>query len=178
MKITKKDLLRVIREEAAKSTKKYDDAKELKGDQDELPDALQKGIIDKAKKEKKNEMDEMDEMDEMEESVIRFTREELAQIIREEISLEKEPTTLDATGLADMIVQMVQDDEPRVMGHGGEASMARQQLQQIASMAQSLHDKLNDEDELPEWTQSKIAVAEDNIDAIADHLGYKMNKND
>ena len=55
MKITKRDLLRVIREEATKSTKKYDDAKELKGDQDELPDALQKGIIDKAKKEKKNE---------------------------------------------------------------------------------------------------------------------------
>lgn len=175
MKITKRDLLRVIREEAAKSTKKYDDAKELKGDQDELPDALQKGIIDKAKKEKKNEMDEMEEMDE---SVIRFTRKELAQIIKEELHLEKEPAKLDVSGLSDMIMQMVQDEEPRVMGHGGQASMARQQLQQIASMAQSLHDKLNDEDELPEWTQSKIAVAEDNIDAIADHLGYKMSNED
>ena len=175
MKITKRDLLRVIREEAAKSTKKYDDAKELKGDQDELPDALQKGIIDKAKKEKKNEMDEMEEMDE---SVIRFTRKELAQIIKEELHLEKEPAKLDVSGLSDMIMQMVQDEEPRVMGHGGQASLARQQLQQIASMAQSLHDKLNDEDELPEWTQSKIAVAEDNIDAIADHLGYKMSNED
>ena len=175
MKITKRDLLRVIREEATKSTKKYDDAKELKGDQDELPDALQKGIIDKAKKEKKNEMDEMEEMDE---SVIRFTRKELVQMISEELSLEKEPAKLDVSGLSDMIMQMVQDEEPRVMGHGGQASMARQQLQQIASMAQSLHDKLNDEDELPEWTQSKIAVAEDNIDAIADHLGYKMSNED
>ena len=132
-------------------------------------------MYDKAKKEKKNEMDEMEEMDE---SVIRFTRKELAQIIKEELHLEKEPAKLDVSGLSDMIMQMVQDEEPRVMGHGGQASMARQQLQQIASMAQSLHDKLNDEDELPEWTQSKIAVAEDNIDAIADHLGYKMSNED
>ena len=55
LRVTKKDLLRIIREEA-KSTKKYDDSKHLTGDQDELPDNLQKGIIDKAK----NEMDESD----------------------------------------------------------------------------------------------------------------------
>ena len=54
MTITRRQLRRIIREEA-KSTKKYDDSKHLKGDQDELPDGLQKGIIDKAKKEKKNE---------------------------------------------------------------------------------------------------------------------------
>jgi len=34
-------------EEKAKSTKKYDDNPKLKGDQDELPDQLQKAIIDK-----------------------------------------------------------------------------------------------------------------------------------
>ena len=34
--------------EEAKTTKKYDDSKHLKGDQDKLPDHLQKGIIDKA----------------------------------------------------------------------------------------------------------------------------------
>ena len=37
-----------INEEEAKSTKKYDDNKNLKGKQDELPDHLQKGIIKKA----------------------------------------------------------------------------------------------------------------------------------
>ncbi len=41
------EVRRRIREEA-KTTKKYDDSKHLKGDQDELPDHLQKGIIDKA----------------------------------------------------------------------------------------------------------------------------------
>ena len=46
MKITKRQLRRIIKEEA-KSTKKYDDNPALKGDQDELPDNLQKGIITK-----------------------------------------------------------------------------------------------------------------------------------
>lgn len=41
------ELLRNV-DEASKSTPKYDDAKELKGKQDELPDHLQKAIIDKA----------------------------------------------------------------------------------------------------------------------------------
>lgn len=60
MKITEKYLRRLIREEAA-STKKYDDDPALKGDQDELPDHLQKGIIDKAsKKEGHHKVDESD----------------------------------------------------------------------------------------------------------------------
>ena len=46
MKITKRHLRRIIREEAG-STSKYDDDSALKGDQSELPDSLQKGIIDK-----------------------------------------------------------------------------------------------------------------------------------
>ena len=59
MKITKTLLQRIIREEAAKMTDKYDDDPALKGDQDELPDHLQKGIIDKAKKKKsQKEVDE------------------------------------------------------------------------------------------------------------------------
>jgi len=46
MKITKKQLRRIIREESG-STPKYDDDSALRGDQSELPDGLQKGIIDK-----------------------------------------------------------------------------------------------------------------------------------
>ena len=63
MKLTAKQLLRIIAEEA-KSTKKYDDDPALKGDQDELPDHLQKAIINKAEKDKKNEGDKaVDESD-------------------------------------------------------------------------------------------------------------------
>ena len=52
MRITKRQLLQIIREEKAKNTEKYNDAPELKGDQDKLPDGLQKAIIDKEKEEK------------------------------------------------------------------------------------------------------------------------------
>ena len=55
MKITKSQLRKIIREEGAKSTEKYDDDSALKGDQDELPDALQKGIIDKTVEEREEE---------------------------------------------------------------------------------------------------------------------------
>ena len=70
MKITKRQIQRIIREEKAKMTKKYDEDPALKGDQDELPDALQKGIIDKKKK-KKNES-------------TRVTKGQLRKIIRQE----------------------------------------------------------------------------------------------
>jgi len=46
IRITKGQLRKLIRE-ATGSTKKYDDDSALKGDQSELPDDLQKGIIDK-----------------------------------------------------------------------------------------------------------------------------------
>ena len=169
MQLSKKELLRIIREEAAKSTKKYDDDSALKGDQDELPDALQKGIIDKT----------VEDREEKNESTIRITRADFIKMLREEISLAKEaPIALDAAALADMVADIagvVSEEEPQMMGDGGRARMAKQQLQHIASNAQSLHDTLNDDDELPEWTQSKIAVAEAGIQAVYDHLSYKMD---
>jgi len=83
---------------------------------------------------------------------------ELRRIIKEEVSA--------ASSLRDT----------QVYGHGGSARMARSQLFQIAKRAQSLHDRLNDNDELPEWVQSKIAVMEANMDTVADHLEYKMQR--
>ena len=179
MKISRKDLLSIIQEEAAKNTTKYNMDKHLTPKQGaELPDAMQKGIIDKKKEEEKEEKEEKNESHH--ESKIRFTRGQLVKMLREEMELAQkdEPSTLDADGLASIIGDIVQnlgEEEPLVMGDGGTARMAKQQLQQIASTAQSLHDKLSDDDEVPEWTQTKIAVAEDNIDTVSDHLGYKMD---
>ena len=168
LELTRAELVQIIQEEAAKSTKKYDDDSALKGDQDELPDELQKGIIDKAVEDR-----------EKNESMIRVTRKQFIKMLREEMELaQKDPVELDATGLADVIADIVgtiDEEEPLQMGTGGRARMAKQQLQHIASNAQSLHDSLNDDDELPEWTQSKIAVAEAGIDAVYDHLSYKMD---
>ena len=50
MKIIREEYQKAVEEAEAQTTEKYDDDPALKGDQDELPDQLQKGIIDKAEK--------------------------------------------------------------------------------------------------------------------------------
>jgi len=63
--------------------------------------------------------------------------------------------------------------EPEIYGHGGKSRMAKSQLFQIATDAAELHDLLGEEDELPEWVQSKIAVMASSMDAVFDHIEYK-----
>ena len=58
----------------------------------------------------------------------------------------------------------------------GSAKMAKQQLFDLARKAQSMHDQLLDDDELPEWVESKIAVMADNMSTVSDHLSYKMHR--
>ena len=57
MKITKRQLRRIIRE-AEGSTKKYNDDSALKGGQRKLPDKLQKGIIDKTVEDREDREEE------------------------------------------------------------------------------------------------------------------------
>jgi len=94
----------------------------------------------------------------------------IKQLLEQQVvSLEK----LIPGGVADMVGPV---DEPAVMGDGGVARTARSQLFHIAKEAQSLHDRLDDSDELPEWVQGKIAVVSDNLDAVVQHLEYKLHK--
>ena len=81
MKITKRQLRRIIKE-AKGSTEKYDDDSALRGDQDELPDALQKGIIDKAVEDREEREEE-----EKNES-LSITKNQLRKIIRESLLTE------------------------------------------------------------------------------------------
>ena len=83
---------------------------------------------------------------------------ELKQIIREECGNKHEHS--------------------HVYGSGGRAEMARAYLMQIAKNAQSLHDRLIDDDELPEWVQSKVAVIADNMDSVSDFLEHKMSSHE
>ena len=66
------------------------------------------------------------------------------------------------------------DEDKKIMGHGGAARMARQQLYTIAQAAQGLYDSLSDDDEIPEWSQSHIAQAEQMLDNVAEYLQYKI----
>jgi hypothetical protein len=51
-----------------------------------------------------------------------------------------------------------------------EGDMAREQLHTIESAAQELHDLLSDDQNLPEWVQSKITKAMDYIDTARDYM--------
>jgi len=78
VKITKRQLRRIVREETVKSTEKYDDDSALVGDQDKLHDKLQKAIIDKTvgdRKKRKNV------------SMKRITKRRLRKVIREACGL-------------------------------------------------------------------------------------------
>lgn len=83
MKITRRQLKMLIREKA-NSTAKYDKDPALKGDQDELPDQLQKAIIDKA-----------DEEDVSESRTVKITREHIRKIIKKGLLKEQAGTTVE-----------------------------------------------------------------------------------
>ena len=57
-----------------------------------------------------------------------------------------------------------------------EGDMARGQLQSIISNAQRVHDMLEDNDNLPEWVQSKITLSEDYISTVANYLMSELDE--
>ena len=57
-----------------------------------------------------------------------------------------------------------------------EGDMARGQLQSIMNNAQKVHDMLEDNDNLPEWVQSKITLSEDYISTVANYLMSELDE--
>lgn len=55
-----------------------------------------------------------------------------------------------------------------------EGRMARQQLARIATDAASLHNSLQDDDDLPAWVLLKINTAEDRLHMASDYMRYKV----
>lgn len=91
--------------------------------------------------------------------------------------VEETCPTCGAASSADTARASVKRDDPgRVMGHGGRSRMAREQLYKIAEYADDLWNLLGDDDELPEWVQSKIAVMADNVGEVKHHVEYKTVK--
>ena len=111
---------------------------------------------------------------------MRITRRQLRKMIAECMSgdmgmgMQMEP-------MEDMAMMMGPEEEHgegRALGDGGSASMARGQLFKTAQKAQSLYDRLSDEDELPEWVQYKITLANEYISTAEDYLSYKIHRFD
>ena len=57
-----------------------------------------------------------------------------------------------------------------------EGDMARGQLQSIMNNAQKVHDMLEDNDNLPEWVQSKITLSEDYISTVANYMMSELDE--
>lgn len=57
-----------------------------------------------------------------------------------------------------------------------EGSMAKTQLRTMIDAAQSLHDMLEDDENMPEWVQGKITKATDYIDTARDYMKSQANE--
>ena len=55
-----------------------------------------------------------------------------------------------------------------------EGRSTRKQLYYLHTRSQSLYDMIRDDDDLPEWVQSKIARAADKIQSAHDYIKYKI----
>jgi hypothetical protein len=57
-----------------------------------------------------------------------------------------------------------------------EGDMAKSDLRSIMANAKELHDMIGDADNLPEWCQNKITLAEDYISTVANYLTAEMSE--
>ena len=57
-----------------------------------------------------------------------------------------------------------------------EGDMAKSDLRSIIANSKRVHDMLKDDDNLPEWVQSKITKAEDYMSTVANYLEAEMNE--
>lgn len=62
--------------------------------------------------------------------------------------------------------------------YDNEGDMAKAQLRTIMDAAKELNDMLDDEENMPEWVQSKITKAADYIDSVRDYLKSEKQDDD
>lgn len=96
---------------------------------------------------------------------MKLTIKDLKSVIREEYDSwgigEKNPT------------RFLHGEDPQ----DSEGAMAKGKLISICEMAAELADLLQDEDQLPGWTQDHISVAHENIQHVHGYLIYKDSSN-
>ncbi len=87
----------------------------------------------------------------------------------------------------DMILAPVQPeidsaDDGRMFDYGNsksdswEGKMTKGKLFRMAQMAQSLHDRMEDQDDLPEWLNNHVTTAEDRLRSVYDYMDYELHK--
>ncbi|MDB4345155.1 hypothetical protein OAA24_00870 [bacterium] len=71
-------------------------------------------------------------------------------------------------------VELIQEKDKGEYDYEG--SMAKGQLKTMIDAAQQLHDMLSDDENMPEWVQSKITKATDYIDTARDYMKSQDDK--
>lgn len=68
------------------------------------------------------------------------------------------------------LIAEIADDQEEPGEYDFEGDMAKTQLKSIIRNSMELHDMLEDDDNLPEWVQSKITLAEDYITTVYNYM--------
>jgi hypothetical protein len=75
-----------------------------------------------------------------------------------------------------MAMQEEKKDKFDIGEYDQEGDMAKSDLRSILANAKRVHDMLEDDDNLPEWVQSKITKAEDYMSTVANYMEAEMNE--
>ena len=62
--------------------------------------------------------------------------------------------------------------------HDREGRMTKGNLYHMMKYASKVYDMIEDDDDLPEWVQSKVARAADKISSVYEYLEYKIKHHD
>ena len=57
-----------------------------------------------------------------------------------------------------------------------EGRMTKAKLFRMGKMAQSFHDRLQDDDDLPQWVNDKVTTAEDRLRSAYEYIDYKLHR--
>ena len=115
-----------------------------------------------------------------------MNRKELRNIIVEEVKKILQDDALfkaaDSAGILDKHeIPGDYNSDGRNLSYGNikstdrEGRSTKKQLYYIFRKSQSLYDMLDDDDDLPEWVQSKVSRAADKIQTVYEYLEYKIN---
>tara|TARA_A100001011_G_C13893841_1_gene668162 strand:+ start:366 stop:662 length:297 start_codon:yes stop_codon:yes gene_type:complete len=97
---------------------------------------------------------------------MKIKRKDLLKLIQEACGEVTEPVRLDLEPGRNLDY-----DNP------GEGSYAKQHLYHTSSNAMSLHDQLEDDDDIPAWCIEYLALARHGVGIVKDFLIHRMKKN-
>ena len=67
-------------------------------------------------------------------------------------------------------------DEPEEVKPKKGTKMARAKLFRMGKQAQSFHDRIEDDQYLPQWVMDKLAIAEDKLQDAYNYIDYKLHR--